>query len=742
MIGFVPGTDRKLPAWSQVVAYFTALAKSSPRIQLHTLGKTTLGRPFIAAIISDSATIANLPKYREIQRRLADPRVRRPGERDSLIADGKLVILITASIHSDEVGGILTPLVLAHRLVSGEDADTRAIRAQTIVLMVPSLNPDGVDIVGDWYRSTLGTPAEGTDVPVLYHHYTGHDNNRDWYAFTQLETQMTVDSLHNLWHPQIVNDIHQQGSYEARLFIPPYMDPIEPNVDPILISGVNALGLDMTWRLMAQGKTGITNNATYDAWTPSRAYMHYHGGARILTETASAAIASPLTVPFDSLRPGRGYDSKVSSGNFLAPWQGGTWRLGNIVDYQVSASWALLQAAAPMRTTWLENFSRVSERAVQGQRAPGREKWPAAFLIPMQQPDQASLRTMLRILQRGQVEIRRATSPFIANRVRFSAGTYVVMLDQPYGGFAKALLENQHYPDLHEYPGGPPQGAIRCDRADAAAPDGRRCDLRRLVPRDDDGADRADRAAQARGAGLSGRSTRRIAIYRSWDPSMDEGWTRFIFDQYQIPFTSIGDREVHAGNLAARFDAIIIPDESPRGLQTGPREPAYPDSLKGGLGASGDAALHDFVNAGGTLITFNDASRWAIDYLKLPVKDVLAGVGDRDFYAPGSLFAVNLDQSHPLNRLMLAHPAVWFEDGPAFEITDTTRATAAAVYASTGSALLSGWLLGGEKLRGHAALVDVKEGKGHVVLFGYRPQFRAQSMAMYPQLWAALLGWK
>ena len=595
MIGFVPGTDRKLPPWSQVVAYFTALSKSSPRIQLHSLGKTTLGRPFIAAIISDSATIANLPKYREIQRRLADPRVRRPGERDSLIADGKLIVLITSSIHSDEVGGILTPLVLAHRLVSGEDAETKAIRAQTIVLMVPSLNPDGVDIVGDWYRSTLGTPAEGTDVPVLYHHYTGHDNNRDWYAFTQVETQMTVDSLHNLWHPQIVNDIHQQGTDEARLFIPPYMDPIEPNVDPILISGVNALGLDMTWRLMAQGKTGITNNSTYDAWTPSRAYMHYHGGARILTETASAAIASPLTTPFDSLQPGRGYDSKVSSWNFLVPWQGGTWTIGNIVDYQVSASWALLQAAAPMRTTWLENFSRVSERAVQGQRAAGREKWPAAYLIPMQQPDQASLRTVLRILQRGQVEIRRATAPFVANRVRFSAGTYVVLLDQPYGAFAKALLENQHYPDLHEYPGGPPKapydvtaqtlpllmgvGAVAVDSFPVTMTE----PIAQIAP------------PKLEVPGLSGSASRRIAIYRSWNPSMDEGWTRFVFDQYHIPFTSIGDREVRAGNLAARFDAIILPDESPRGLQTGPREAAYPDSLKGGLGAAGDAALHDFV---------------------------------------------------------------------------------------------------------------------------------------------------
>ncbi|HMI58094.1 MAG TPA: hypothetical protein VK511_08600, partial [Gemmatimonadaceae bacterium] len=313
---------------------------------------------------------------------------------------------------------------------------------------------------------------------------------------------------------------------------------------------------------------------------------------------------------------------------------------------------------------------------------------------------------------------------------------------QPYGGFAKALLENQHYPDLHEYPGGPPKapydvtaqtlpllmgvGAVAVDSFPVTMSE----PIAQIA------------LPKLEVEGLSGKSTRRIAIYRSWNPSMDEGWTRFVFDQYRIPFTSIGDREVHAGNLAARFDAIILPDESPRGLQTGPRELAYPDSLKGGLGIAGDSALHAFVNAGGTLIAFNDASRWAIEYLQLPVRDVLAGVTAKDFYAPGSLFAVNMDQSHPLNRLMLAHPAVWFEDGPAFEITDTTRATAAAVYASTGSALLSGWLLGGEKLRGRAALVDVREGKGHVVLFGYRPQYRAQSMAMYPQLWAALLGWK
>src|SRR5690349_10678701 len=260
VIGFEPGADRKLPEWQQVVAYFKALDAASPRVQLRVLGKTTLGRPFIAAFISDSATLANLPRLREAQRKFADPRLTTEADREALERDGKVVVLVTSSIHSTEVGGILTPMPLAYRLATSEDAEARAIRKNTLVIMVPSLNPDGVDIVGNWYKSSLGTQWEGTSPPTLYHYYTGHDNNRDWYAFTQVETQMVIDSLYNQWHPQIVNDIHQQGSDGTRIFIPPYMDPIEPNIDPILIAGVAQMGKSMTWRMTAAGFTGIANN--------------------------------------------------------------------------------------------------------------------------------------------------------------------------------------------------------------------------------------------------------------------------------------------------------------------------------------------------------------------------------------------------------------------------------------------------------------------------------------------------
>ena len=324
ILGYEPGADRKLPTWKQITDYFTALDKASPRVTTRILGKTTLGRPFLAVFIADSSTLANLDRYKQIQRKLMDPRLRKPGELQQLLLDGKNVILITSSIHSTEVGGFTTPLVLADRLARGETADAKSVLANTIVILVPSQNPDGVDIVGDWYRSTLDTKSEGTEPPQLYHKYTGHDNNRDWYAFTQVETRYTVDSLYTPWDPQIVNDVHQQGGNAGRIFIPPYMDPVEPNIDPILTAGTNALGMAMGWRMTAEGKSGIATNASYDQWSPARQYSLYHRGVRILTETASARLATAVEYTFDQLGTGRGYDAKSATWNFPALWKGGT----------------------------------------------------------------------------------------------------------------------------------------------------------------------------------------------------------------------------------------------------------------------------------------------------------------------------------------------------------------------------------------------------------------------------------
>ncbi len=736
VLGFEPGADRRLPEWRQVVAWFQALDAASPRVTVRTLGKTTLGRPFLAAFIGDSATIANLPREQEIQRRLADPRMHDVAMPAGDTA-GKVVVLVTSSIHSTEVGGILTPLRLAERLAGGEDAEARAIRKDALVILVPSLNPDGVDIVGGWYRQSLGTAWEGTGPPVLYHHYTGHDNNRDWYAFTQAETRMVIDSLYTPWHPQIVNDIHQQGAAGTRIFIPPYMDPIEPNIDPILTAGVAQMGKAMTWRMTAQGFTGIANNTSYDGWTPARAYQHYHGAIRILTETASAALATPITVAFDSLRPGYNVDPKVTGVDFLTTWPGGRWTIGDIVRYQTGATMALLAQAADDRATWLASFAAVERNAVMGNHAPARAGWPATIVIPAQPARDTAVNAALRILQRGQVEVRRATAAFTAGGQRYPAGSYVIHTAQPYGAFAKTLLEAQHYPNLREYPGGPPKRPY--DVTAHTLPLLYGFDV--AFVHDSVAAPSAALAPVAEVAWTASGLTngrRRIAMYRNWAPAMDEGWTRWVFDQHHVPYTMITAKDVRAGNLAARFDAIVIPDQDARQIARGPNGP-YPDSLKGGLGDDGARQLGAFVDGGGTLVTFNEASEYAIDALALPVKNVLAALKPSEFYAPGSLFRLELDRGNPLAAGVTApQPAAWFEGGPAFEVTDPARATVVAHYPAEGDPLLSGWLLGGERLHGRAALVDVRRGKGHVVLFGFRPQYRGQSMATFPLVWNAL----
>jgi len=719
VLGFEPGEDRKLADWPALVRYYQALAQASDRVDFRELGKSTLGAPFVALVISSPQNLRRLDVYRRLNAKLADPRTL-GSTRDATEAlrDGKAVVLITGGIHSTEVGGNLTPALLAYRLATDTSAETRQI----------------LDNVTRWYNRTLGTAAEGTEPPELYHHYTGHDDNRDWYAFTQVETRLTVDSLYNVWHPQIIHDIHQQGRTGSRLFLPPYLDPIEPNVDPLLVDGDNALGTAMAWELAGQGKTGIAINAIYDAWTPARAYQHYHGGVRILSEAASANLATPVTVPFDQLTPrSRGFNPLERSWNFTNPWPGGRWSLRDIVTYQTDGAYALLGNAARYRARWLSNFLAVGSRAVRGWRG-----WPYAYVIPKGQ-DSIATATLLGILQRGQVEVRTALQPFTAAGERVAPGSFVMVMRQPYAAFAKALLEVQHYPDRRLYPGGPPERpydvtahTLPLLMGVTAFPvqDSIRAPLSAPVA-----APRATPGYPGFGQGEAPR----VGLYRSYDASMDEGWTRWVFDTWKVPYVSLADSVVRAGRLKQKFDVIILPDQSPRELLEGLAARIYPAPYAGGLGDDGAQALRQFVDDGGTLVALNNASRFAIQTLLLPVRNVLEGLSDDDFYAPGSIFRIELDTTHAVTKRMPSQSIAWFESGPAFDVLDSSLVRIIARYPDDpDQVLLSGWVLHPDRVAGRAAILEVRQGQGRAILFGFRPQFRGQSLATYPLLFNSL----
>ena len=739
VFGFVPGDDRKLASWNQIVEYFERLDQSSDRVKFETLGKTSMNKPFVMATISSPANLARLEEYKQIQQQLGDPRtLGAPPVRDrkaaQLIARGKTVVLITCGIHSTEVGSYLSSTLIAHRLASSDEPEIKNILDNTIVLLVPSLNPDGVDIVKDWYDKTLGTPYEGTDPPELYHKYTGHDNNRDWYAFSQVETQLTVDKIHNAWRPQIVHDIHQQGAFGSRLFLPPYMAPVEPNVPRQIVEGYTQLGDWLAGEMRAKGFEGITTNSTYDAWSPARAYSHYHGGVRILSETASAKIASPITVKFEELRSREGYDPQKEGPNFGPLWRGGEWKLSDITKTMTTVAFLLLKHSAEYRVQWLRRYYAIGRDAVRPRR-PGQL---AGFFI---EPTHYCVDSFTPILERGGVEI-----------TKMPDGKRFIRMDQPYGAFAKAMLEGQRYPNLRDADGHPiaPYDVTAHTLSLLMNVVVRPVKAPIKLPQQKPATTTIEGSRNACGP-MQFPSI--PALYRAAMPSYDEGWTRWLLESIPYNYGVLTEKELRAGittykhgpGVTGKYYTILFPDQSPRQIFEGYRTGTMPPEITGGLGEEGVKQLRAFIVQGGTVVFLNRASEFAIDQLKLPLRNVVGGLPRTDFYVPGSILRLELDTTHPLAAGMPKDTIAWAESSPVFEVVENPKGDVPAAnvkivgrYPEDKDPLLSGWLLGGDKIKGKAALVEVTMGKGRVILFGFRPQYRAQSVATYPLLFNAL----
>ena len=810
VLGFKVGADRKLADWVQIVDYFRKLDAASERVKIDGEGKTTLGKPFLAVVITSEKNMGNLEAIRQANLRLSDPRGLSAEEAAKLVATGKTIIAHNHGIHATEVAAPQTSMELAYLLATSQDPRILDILDKTVIVMLPAHNPDGTQMVVDWYKKSLGTPWEGEEVPFLYHHYNGHDNNRDWYMLTQAESQATVTLLYDRWKPQIVHDLHQMGSNAARIFAPPYVDPWEPSVDPSLIAATNTIGTYIAARLTAEGKVVVAVNAMYDGFSPARQYPVNHGGVRILTECASAKMATPIDLKFENLGVGIGYDAKKATWNFPAPWMGGTWRLRDIVDYQISASLALLEHGARNRDYWLSNFVAVNRRAVA-------RKEPFAVVVSADQKDPVTAAKLLEVMKWNAVEVQKAKAAFTADGKSYPAGSYVISMQQPSSGIAKSLTERQKYPDIRQYPGGPPQRPydvtahtlpllLNVDAVAVKEPftadlqkvseapiakggimgqgthfafGHRNSDLMaayrllkagvpvswateaftstgksypagtllvpsaarvKVLPVFESLGVKAEGVRFKPAPKMLALKTPRVGLYQSYVASMDEGWTRFIFDKsLNLDYTSLHDKDIRGGNLRAKFDAIILPDSTAKQMVDGHEKSKMAEEFSGGLGSEGVAALKAFAEAGGTLVAFNNATD-LLAQMGAPVKNVLAAFASRrggggnslgpdsaQFYCPGAILDTKVDQASPLAAGMDARSIVWFEGSPAFEVTG---GKSVLTYDSD-NALLSGWLLGGKLLNGKSALVEAPMGQGKLVLFGFRPQYRAQSWATY-----------
>lgn len=786
-LGFEVGADRQLADWSQITTYFARLGAASRAVRIDTLGPTTNGQAFIVATISTPENIARIDAIRAGQALLADPRRLTPDEEQRLAREQPAVVLINCNIHATEIASSQMAMELAWRLATN-DTLQRHLR-DVVVLLIPSANPDGQQMVTEWYRRTLGTPFEGGPLPWLYHPYVGHDNNRDWYMVTQKETRLVTDLLYRRWFPEIVYDVHQMGNEGMRIFVPPMVDPINPNLDPVIVRGISLIGAHMAFALEQAGKSGVGDGISYDLW--------WHGGMRgtptrhnmigLLTEAASVRVATPIQQQASALRGhARGLPKYEQTVSFPNPWPGGWWRLRDIVDYELIAAEALVQLAASKRVDFVRGFVDLGRRQI----ALGRSAKPAAYAMPKQQHDPGALAALVNVLRTGGVEVHE-------NQTH-----YVVRLDQPYRAHAKDLLEVQRFPRMERVPGGPverpydvagwtlplqmgvdiapleavpPNLTLVFDslapgcvvpRGPVALPAGNTASYRAVLRALAAGAsvDVADSLFVFRGSAIApatflrgecpvaapvqrtsarrtlSRSKSRIGLYRSWTSSMDEGWTRWLFEQFNVPFTTVRDSTIKAGRLRAAFDVLVLPDMSRQQIVRGMSAQSVPPEYAGGLGDAGLAELKTFVAAGGRVVLLDNASEIAVDLGVAGVELIAAGGRDGP-YAPGSILRSEVDRSHQLALGMRDQTALYFTNSVTFNVRPGASARAVLRYPAAEQILLSGFLSGAEALDGRAAMIDAPVGDsgGRVVMFGFRPQHRGQPWGTFRLLFNALL---
>ncbi len=846
VFSFEPGADYKLATYDQSVEYFRKLDAASRFLTLVEAGRTSQGRPMYFALISTPENLTRIDRYRDIAQRLAHPDGMSEADARRLALEGKAFVHIDGGLHATEVAGPQHTSLLAYDLLrKAAEPETRAILENVVLMLWPTINPDGQQMVAEWYMKNVGTPYEESALPVLYQDYVGHDNNRDAYMLNMIESRV-IEHAWRQWEPQIVYVHHQSGPFPTRIWLPPFSEPVGTDAPSLMSREVNMIGMAIAKGLEERGQVGATHmGAAFDAWYPG--YIDYAPNfknvAAFWTETALYQYATPHQYTIEDF-PQNMRDLRPRS-LYASPWPPGWWRLRDAVDYMETASFSVLEYAAKYKDSLLLN----RYKAGRDQIARGLKSPPYAYLIPQDQRDVVAAVELLRRLAFGGVRVSTLTAASTIEGHDYPAGTWIVPTDQEFAALAREVLDVQKYPDLRQDPGGPPerpydaagwslplQMGVRVIPVASPLDSGLRGSLRAIGPGLDPSrrvtpylAETVDRApfdsvpgtgfdsspaaagilpppgrltgagpslavdpaqnnafralnrAWAQGAtvqfaprtaaagaryvinGLDERAQLalvqslaltaerttaggaavrkpRIGLYEPWGGNMSAGWTRWLLEQYGFDYVTLRPADFHAP-LAGKVDVVLLADGArlpaadSGGRQGRPIRPEYADTLS----ADDLAGFEAFIRGGGTLVCISTASTAAIQQFKLPVKNAVAGLRTDEFFLRGSIIEVSVDASHPIMAGMPDKAAVFADGSPVFETEDGFSGEVLARYADAGTPLLSGYLIGEKYLAGKAAALDVAVGSGHIVLLGFRPEWRGQPFGSFRVLFNAVI---
>lgn len=830
VLGFDVGADYHLATYTQAIEYFKVLANASDRIKLFDAGKTSMGQTMTYAAISSAENLKNLENYKSIARRLTLAKGLSADAAARLAKEGKAIVYIDGGLHASECAPAQHNIQLAFNLATAEDAKTRRI-LENVILILVFANPDGMNLLAEWYHPNVGTPYEISGMPWLYHVYSGHDNNRDSYICNLVETQNITKLVIKDWHPVILYNHHQTAPFPARIWTPPNSEPTNPNVHPLIVRWQNLIGSAMGAAFDEEGKEGAISRIIFDTWYPGYVtqVVDSHNIISILTETALYRYATPH---FYTIRDfPEEYRDLTMSAFYPSPWKGGWWRLKDAVDYCLTASMAVLDVASKYREELLYNKYRMGLEIIQR----FTNEPPYAWIIPKKQEDPGTASLLLdRMILLG-IDVHQSTESFTCDGIDYPAGTYVIPMNQPFALFIKNLFEEQKYPDMRKYPD-LWQGLIRPTRFQGA-PFGsydlmgwtlpyqfgvhvhaantpvnpmmdsvkeaefQKGELSKnaayayvLRHEENNSYTAINRILQSGGtvfwskssfsadsqkfnpgamvipsrsvkasfmqnladeldlkiAGISKKPGSelmsikpvRLGLYKSWVPNADEGWTRFIFEQFEFPFTQVHDPDIRAGNLNQNYDAIVFPSVRRSGsIINGHAKGTMPPKYVGGITPNGVRNLKSFVKDGGSLIFLNSSCNFAVEHFNVPVKNVLRNVEREKFLCDGSILRMEFDTEHPIAYGMPKEAGSVFDGSCAFSVMpsfdDGQEVKTVAKYPGE-NPLMSGWIFGDSLIRQKSSIVEVPYGKGRIILLGFPVQFRAQPYGTFKLLFNAI----
>lgn len=869
-LGFNVGDDYHLASYTQLHEYWKTLAQESERMSLVQIGETSEGRPMVMAIITSPANHLQLDHYKQISTRLALAEDLSDSEAEVLAEEGKAVVWIDGGLHGTEVLGAQQLIELVYQMVSGNDPETLRILDNVILLALCS-NPDGMELVADWYmRHPDPTQRTLRGLPRLYHKYIGHDNNRDFYMCTQIETTALNHVLYREWFPQIVYNHHQSGPSGCVLFAPPFRDPFNYCYDPLIPVEIELVGAAMHTRFVAEGKPGATmrSGAGYQIWWNGglRTTVYFHNMIGILTETIGNP--TPMEIPFIPQR-------LLPKIDLPFPVKPQEWHFRQSVEYSITADKAILDLASKLRRDFLYNIYRMGKNSIRRGRqdtwtihperiqaveekiaadnarmkGEGRSRGyplkyfemlqhpdardPRGYILPSDQPDFLTATKFVNTLIKTGIMVHRASRGFEVEGKSYPAGSYVIKCDQAFRPHILSMFEPQDYPDDIPCPGGPPvptydmagwtlafQMGVGFDRIlegfdgpfekiqeFAEIPDGEvqktsesvgflldnrindafiainrllagEEEVYRLrypleidgktfsqgtvyIPKKASTAAKLDKLSNELGLFFMGTSRKpageafrlkpvRIGLWDRYGGSMDSGWVRWLFEQFEFPFEVVYPPSLDSGDLSQKFDVLVFVDGAiPRqdnqdryrfSMFSQPKPEEVPAEYRNRLGSITTEKtiplLLGFLQEGGTVLTIGSSTSigW---HAGLPIKNALVEklpdgtekpLSREQILIPGSILSVRVDTTHPLAYGMPEKVDVVFDNSPVFNLQPEAmlKGIHPVAWFESKAPLRSGWAWGQHYLEDGIAIIEAEVGKGKLILYGPEVAFRGQ----------------